>query len=233
MTKAKKKRAVRTAKKQTPSMAVVLSVLGVAVLVVIGLVYLTGQAGSKPAQIPTTSERGYEIGITPEGFPYKGRADAPVGFEIYSDYRCGYCAQFALETEPLIEQAYVASGQVKLVAHYFGFNAETQTLATAALCAAEQGKFWEFNQAMFINQSSLTVSLTSALAQQLGLDTNVFNSCAQSSTNKAKVERYTNQAMAAGVSSTPTFYINGKQIVGAQPFEQFQAEIERALAVVQ
>jgi len=233
VSKARRKKTVKVSKKPTSSTGLMLAVIGVSIIVVVGLVYVTGRAGSKPIQVPTTSEQGYEIGITPEGFPYKGAADAPVVFEAYSDYKCGHCQDFAMETEPLIDQAYVATGKVKFVSHYFGFSAETQALATAAMCAAEQGKFWEFDQTLFANQVSTSASTVSVLAHDLGLDVNAFNQCVQSAANKAKIQKYTSQAQAAGITGTPTFFVNGKEIVGAQPFERFQEEIEQALTGAQ
>lgn len=214
--------------KKTTSSRLVLAVIGVALLAVTVLIVLSSGAFRPTVQATPLNTR-----LTAEGLPYKGAADAPVTIVAYSDYRCGHCRDFALETEPLIDQAYVSSGKVKFVSHYFGFSSDTQLMATAALCAAEQGKFWEFDHALFANQPSLSPNNMSVFARQIGLNMDAFNPCFQSDANRAKIKAFTRQAQAAGVQGTPTFFINGKKIVGAQPFETFSLEIEHALSGAQ
>ncbi len=208
-----------------PSTPVVLAVIGFAILVVVGLVLLTGEANK-----PAVSGEGAATKLTPDGFPYEGDENAPVTIDIYSDYGCSHCKDFALETEPLIEQNYVATGKVKLVWHYFGFSAETQVVAAAAVCAAEQNNYAQFNRTLFANQATLTTGNLASWASQVGLDMTAFNKCLQSSDSKIKVQKSTNLAYAAGVNATPTFFINGEKIEGALPFEDFSAKIEQALA---
>lgn len=201
-------------------------VITLAFVAVIALILLTG--GTKPGGAATPPP--FETGITPEGFPYKGAADAPVTIDIYSDYTCSHCRDFALEIEPLIDQNYVAAGKVKLVSHYFGFTLDTQTMATAALCAAEQGKFWQFDHILFANQLALNTGNMSAFARQAGLEIDTFSQCFQSAANKTRVQSSTNLARSIGVEGTPTFFVNGNKVVGAVPYEEFSQAIERALA---
>jgi protein-disulfide isomerase len=209
---------------------VVVAVVGVAVLVVGGLIYLS--SGMQGSNVTPPKLDGIETGLTAEGLPYKGAANAPVTIDIYSDYKCSHCKDFALETEPQIDKMYVATGKVKFVSHYFGFSSETQAIATGAMCAAEQGKFWDLDYVLFVNQLSTNANNVSVFARQVGVNIDVFNKCAQSAANRAKIQGYTSQANAAGVQATPTFFINGKKIEGTLPLAEFQQEIEQALAEV-
>ncbi len=217
-------------RRQTPSTGLVLAVIGLAVVLVVALIALTG--GAKKAQVPTASGQVFETSLTAEGFPYKGAADAPVTIVVYSDYQCPHCRDFALETEPLLDQAYVATGKVKRVAPYFALWPESQPFVAAAICAAEQGKFWEFDHLLFVNQETLQTARLPTWAQQVGLDVNAFNRCRQSNATLQKVQSFTQQANAAGIHSTPIFFINGNRFeLKAQPsfFEQLREEIERLL----
>jgi protein-disulfide isomerase len=210
---------------------VMIGVVCAAVVVFLGLIVLTGRAqGAAQANASGASVQNLPSGITSDGFPYIGAANAPVTIIAYEDYGCPHCRDFTLQTEPQIEQNYVATGKVKIVAHYFGFNTATQTVAVGAMCAAQQGKYWQFNNLLFANQSVLTLSVLSAFAQQAGLNVSDFNQCVQSPANLAKVQESTNQAYAAGLQGTPTFFINGQKVEGALPYDQFSTIINQALA---
>lgn len=220
----KVRRKVRSSNAKTPLTWIVLGGGALVLVAVVAAIVWNGQKSSGAAA-PTA--------VVPEGLPYKGAADAPVTLVVYSDYQCSHCRDFALETAPLIEQAYVATGKVKLVSHYYALWDESLPFVAAAMCAAEQGKYWDFDHTLFANQASLEVNTLPVLARQAGLDMEAFNKCQQSGAYLARAKSYRDQGRAAGVNSTPTFFINGTRFLlraSPEPFEQFRQEIERVLA---
>lgn len=168
--------------------------------------------------------------------PAKGNANAPVTIVEFSDFECPFCARFYSETLPQIQKEYVDTGKVKIVyMHYpLSFHAKARPLANAAECANDQGKFWEMHDKIFSENTAGT--LTSATdetykqwAQSLGLNTTEFNTCYDSKTFDAEIDKEFALGGEVGVSATPTFYINGRQLVGAMPFESFKAIIDEEL----
>lgn len=221
----------KSARSKAISTGLVMGFMCLAVVVFLALIALSGRVqGAAQANTTASPEQNLPSGITPDGFPYMGAANAPVTIIAYEDYGCSHCRDFTLQTEPLIDQNYVATGKVKIVEHYFGFNADTQTMAVGAMCAAQQGKYWEFNDLLFANQAAVTVNVLSVHAQRAGLNLTDFNQCIHSPLNLAKIQESTNQAYAAGVQSTPTFFVNGQKVEGALPYGQFQKIIDQALA---
>ncbi|MBD3263142.1 thioredoxin domain-containing protein, partial [Candidatus Woesearchaeota archaeon] len=109
------------------------------------------------------------------------------------------------------------------------FHENAQIAAEASECAREQGKFWEYHDKIFENQISISQNYLQKWAGELGLDTEQFNDCLTSGKYSDKVNKDKNDGIAAGVSGTPTFFVNGKKIVGAQPFSVFQQAIESGL----
>jgi protein-disulfide isomerase len=169
-----------------------------------------------------------------------GDPNAPVVIEEYSDFGCGHCGTFAQEAGEDIAATYVASGQV-----YFVYNSagnilghpNTPIAAEAAYCAGDQNNFWEFHDIIFANQTALFANMNtkiektlSAFAGTLGLNVEEFDACMDSGKFTDEVLQDGVEAKQAGMNSTPSFMINGKLVVGNLPFEQFQTEIEAALA---
>src|SRR5574337_1918930 len=119
---------------------------GGAVLVAAVLIALSWSSINRPAPVDHQAELAGDL-------PALGDANAPVVIDEYSDFQCPYCGQFALTKFPQIEQAFVSNGQVKFVFHPFAFiGAESQWAAEASYCAREQGRFWEYHDALFQNQ---------------------------------------------------------------------------------
>jgi protein-disulfide isomerase len=104
-----------------------------------------------------------------------------------------------------------------------------QKAAEASLCAAEQGRFWEMHDLLFGDQKNLTVDALKARAAKLNLDTAAFNSCLDSGKQAAAIERDIADGAKAGVSGTPTMFINGRMMVGNQPFGEIQAVVQDEL----
>jgi protein-disulfide isomerase len=109
-------------------------------------------------------------------------------------------------------------------------HAEAQKASEAAHCAGEQGKYWEMHDAMFANQRALQVPALKQAARALGIDGAKFDQCLDSGTHAANVRADYELGEKMGVNSTPTIYINGRPLVGAQPFEQFRLIIDEELA---
>jgi protein-disulfide isomerase len=164
-----------------------------------------------------------------------GDPQAPVVIEEFSDFLCSYCGYFHLNTLEHIVEQYVTTGQVYFVFNLFPLNQQSQQLAQAGLCAAEQGSFWQYADILYANQAALSSErnierLLEALAENVSLDVDQFQTCVQE-------ERYLDQIQQAyltginnGITGTPSFLINGKLVKGARPLSDFQAEIEAALS---
>ena len=165
-----------------------------------------------------------------------GDPNAPVTIEEYSDFQCVYCARFSSDTEPRIIADYVSTGKVHFVYKNYAFLGQPSVdAAEASLCAADQGKFWEYHDILFANQAEGDARAFSderlrAFAEAIGLDGTAFAECLADNRKMDQVRQEYAEGAALGVSSTPTFFVNGKEVKGAQPFEAFQAAIEAALA---
>ena len=109
-------------------------------------------------------------------------------------------------------------------------HAEAQKASEAAHCAGEQGKYWEMHDAMFANQRALQVPALKQAARALGIDGEKFDQCLDSGKHTANVRADYELGEKMGVNSTPTIYINGRPLVGAQPFEQFKLIIDEELS---
>lgn len=153
--------------------------------------------------------------------------NASVTIEEFSDFQCPFCSN-AAET---VNQIMITYGnEVNFVFRHFPAHQDSLNAAEAAECAKDQGKFWQFHDVMFQNQYSLDVSSLKRYADELGLDTAKFNSCLDSDEKLATIRNDMNEAQARNVQGTPTFFINGNPVVGAQPFSVFQAAIEDELS---
>jgi protein-disulfide isomerase len=172
-------------------------------------------------------------------FNAMGDPNAPVKIIEYSDFQCPYCKKFTDDTEPQIVTAYVKTGKVYFEYHSVGpssIGAESARAAEAAYCAGDQGKFWGMHDAIFANQGAensgvMDDSHLLAIAKTVpSLDSAQFESCFSAGKYKDKIVQDGADAKAAGVNSFPSFMINGKLVVGALSFSEFQKEIDTALA---
>jgi protein-disulfide isomerase len=168
-----------------------------------------------------------------------GPADAPVMIIEFTDLQCPYCARFARDTWPLLRERYVDTGKIRfatrdlpLPIHEFALPA-----AVAARCAGQQGKFWEYREALFRDQSLLSQGRYAELAGEFGLDRTRFESCRADPAVLAAVRADAALAASSGISSTPSFVIGrvvngefaGEVMSGAKPFEVFQQRLDSLL----
>lgn len=172
-----------------------------------------------------------------EGFPFLGNENAPVVFVEYGDYQCGFCGRFYQTVLPRFKQEFIEQGLVKFVyKDFILFGEESQKFAEATHCANDQGRFWDFHNYIFDSQGTekqlaATVDNLSGVAQELGLEPEAFRSCLESGKYKQLVEDSTSEGRRLGITGTPSSIINNKfLIVGALPFEQFQAVINKELS---
>lgn len=161
--------------------------------------------------------------------PSKGPETAPVTIVAFSDFECPFCARANASLDQVM-QAY--GDNVRLVFRQFplSFHANAQKAAEASLCADDQGKFWEMHDKLFAEQDELEVPELKAHAASIGLNQEAFDSCLDSGEKASVVAADLEAGQNAGVTGTPAFFINGRLLAGAQPFEQFQQIIDAELA---
>jgi protein-disulfide isomerase len=161
--------------------------------------------------------------------PSQGKADAPVTVVEYSDFQCPFC----LRVMPTLKELRTKYGdRMRLVWKDFPLtqiHPQAFIAAQAGNCAREQGKFWEYHDKLFGNQSSLTADSLKKYAADTGLDTGKFNQCLDSSKYEARIQDALAAGKGLGISSTPTVYVNGRMINGAQPIEVFESVIDEEL----
>lgn len=165
----------------------------------------------------------------------EGAANAPVTVVEVSDYGCGHCRNFNVDTAVTLHQQYVETGQVKWVVLPFALSSQpggTMPSAIAALCAAEQGNFPAFHRAAFDLQSSPLYNTTEGLqvaAAAAGLDTAVFATCLADNDYEQVVRRNMQAAASAGINSTPSFALGKEIIRGNLPLAVFQQRLDSLL----
>ena len=140
-----------------------------------------------------------------------------------------------LEKFPLLEAEYISSGKVKFIVHSFNLGRPEMALAAeAAWCAADQGKFFEYEHALFENQGTAWDQGNLAdLAAGAELDRTALSQCLANGTHRADVENARRAAVNRGVNSTPTFFVNNQRIDGNVAYEEFKRVIDQELAKVQ
>ncbi len=192
-----------------------------------------GQPGSSVAMGPL----GDQSRRDPDDPFALGSVDAPVVMVTFSDYRCPFCARHSRVVEPELIDRYVESGQVRIEWRDFPVFGEASLVgARAGRAAAEQGRFWEFNHAVYEAapenaHHDLTEQKLIEFAEQVGIsDLDKFAADLGSGAFDADIQADYMQAVAVGMNGTPSFVINGHPIVGAQPAMAFTTIIERELA---
>ncbi|MBI5393252.1 DsbA family protein [Candidatus Woesearchaeota archaeon] len=164
--------------------------------------------------------------------PVKGDKNAKLTIIEFSDFQCPFCGKFFNEAYKKIDAEYIKTGKVKLVFRDFplSFHENAHVAAQAAECADDQGKFWEMHDKIFENQHAITVSDLKKYAGDLKLDQQKFDSCVDTGKYKAEVDKDIDDGSKAGVSGTPSFFINGQSLSGALPFDEFKKIIDAELA---
>jgi protein-disulfide isomerase len=189
------------------------------------------QAGGPVVEAPVTQQAQFtRYKVESEGFPSIGPADAPITIIEFSDYQCPFCRRWHQEVYQPLLNAY--PGKIKLVYRNLpltSLHPDAQSAAEAAMCAGEQNSYWPFHEKLF-SSDALNKNVYMQYAQEIGLDTTSFEACITNHKYAAAIKSDSDFALNLGVSSTPTFFINGLAIVGAQPLNIFQQIIDKELA---
>ena len=166
-----------------------------------------------------------------EGAPIRGAEGAPVTIVEFSDFHCPFCRSVQPTLTELLKRY---EGKVRLVYKHLPLDSlhpQARRVSQASWCAGKQGKFWEFHDAVYASGSSdASDPAMSAIASQVGLDGATFASCLAGSEGAAVVDRDVKQGEALGLTGTPGFFINGRELTGAQPLDAFVRVIEEELA---
>ncbi len=160
--------------------------------------------------------------------PIKGSAKAPVTILAFSDFQCPFCSR-VVPTLKQIEDTYKDKVRVAFKHQPLPFHDKAQGAAEASMAAHEQGKFWPMHDKLFANQQALDRPSLEKYAEELGLNMAKFKAALDSGKFKKVVEDDSKYGTSLGANGTPTFFINGKILVGAQPFDAFKTEIDAAL----
>jgi protein-disulfide isomerase len=226
----------------------------VIVLVVVGALLVTFALILPSINIATTSAAATKaaanatpvpvVTITPRVFYAKvdgvhlGDPNAPVKVDIYEDFRCSACLYFTQTIEPQIIQNYVDAGKVYYTYHSYividgndGTDASYRS-ALAALCANDQGRFWDFHDTLFANQITEDASLFTdprldIMAENLKLDMTAFKQCTQAKTFTGAIQADIAKGQSLNISGTPSVFVNGNLVSN---FSQTTASIDSALA---
>jgi protein-disulfide isomerase len=166
--------------------------------------------------------------VSTDGDPSIGPDDAPVTIVEFSDFNCPYCRKFHEDTFQSLMQTY--GDRIRFVYRDFPITtAESFVAAQAANCAGRQGAYWAFHDKLFSGGLGLGRSAYESYAQQLGLNDQALGACIDSGDEADEVTADARAASELGVTGTPTFFINGIPLVGAQPLTEFSRVIEAEL----
>jgi protein-disulfide isomerase len=219
---------------------VILGVVIVALLVTFGLIV----PGLTPKDIGTIVE------ITPDAYVAQvdstsmGDPQAPVRMDVWEDFQCSGCMSYSKNIEPQVIQTFVETGQVYYTFHFYPFidggQGESHQAANAAMCAEEQGRFWDYHKMLFANWTGENVGdftgpRLDAFAQALGLDMAAFNKCYAANAYAARIQQDYQEGGTMGVPPTPGIFIDGKVVVSSAgqyyipSFDDISAVIQAAL----
>jgi len=170
------------------------------------------------------------IKVATTNAPAKGPATAPIEIVEFSDFQCPYC----LRAHATVDQVLAAYGdRIRFVYRHFPLpsHPNARPAAEASACAAEQDKFWPYHDRLFAQPSKLSEPDLKQHAVELGLDAGKFNACFDAHKYREQVDADMKEADEAGVNATPTFFINGRVVSGALPFESFKRIIDDELSL--
>jgi protein-disulfide isomerase len=188
------------------------------------------QPPAGPIAAPTEEPQFIRYEIPTEGFPSYGPADAPITIVEFSDFECPFCRRFHEQTYQALLDAY--PGQIRFVYRNLpltSIHPNAMSAAVASLCANDQNAYWEYHDKLF-SSDALGRSVYLRYADELGLDVDEFTACLDSGKHEDFIGQDVNFALSIGVRSTPTFFVNGLELIGAQPLPSFMQLIDSELA---
>jgi len=173
----------------------------------------------------------YRAEVVFAGAPMRGAEKALVTIVKFEDFQCPYCKTVQPTFLDVLKRY---DGKIRLVHKDLPLDAihpQARSAAEAARCAADQGKFWEYHDKLYAQSPKLAVEELKSAAKEIGLNVASFYQCLVSGKFKAAVQRDFNEAAGLGLTGTPAFFINGRELIGAQPIEAFTAIIDEELAL--
>ena len=195
---------------------------------------LNGAAVPRPGPGAPAEPKG-PITVNTEGSPSQGNAEARVTMIEFSDYECPFCGRFYTDAYAQLKKEYIDTGKIKFVFKDFplSFHPQAQKAAESARCVRDQKGdegYFKMHDLLFANQQSLNVENEKKWALTLGVNGAAFDTCLDSGKHAKIVQDDLAYGQTLGVSGTPTLFINGKEIVGAQPYSVVKQMIEAELA---
>jgi protein-disulfide isomerase len=187
---------------------------------------LWGRTASSAATSTPSARR---INVSAGNAPSLGPANAPVTIIEFGDYQCPYCKLWHEQVYDRLMANY--PDQVRFIYRDFPLPMHPDALpaAEAAACALQQNAFWKFHDALFSQAGGLGRPAYDQYARDLGLDLSAFDSCLDSHRTQSAINASAQYATGLGVDSTPTFFIDGIPVIGAQPYEVFQQIVDQEL----
>ncbi|HEX9331975.1 MAG TPA: thioredoxin domain-containing protein [Anaerolineales bacterium] len=199
-------------------------------LIVIGLIVLGAALVVFAVIWPQIKSPGEIITVTPVALPNPnglslGDANAPATIEVFEDFQCPACQSFTESIEPLVIENLVTPGKARYVFHNYPFidgsgakgGGESDQASNAAMCANEQGKFWEMHSTLYANwngenKGNLSDQRLQLMAKSIGLDMDAFDKCFSANKYEADIQADFDKGLQMGVNGTPTVFVNGKQV---------------------
>ncbi|MFN4292548.1 MAG: DsbA family protein [Thermoflexales bacterium] len=240
MSKRKELEARRREQQRKQTIQVVVIIAAIAVIVIGGAIVLSALSGQQQqaSALPPVkaASKATPANAEPNGRAW-GPADAPIKVEEYLDYQCPACGQYGRNFEPAVIEAFAKTGKVRYEVNFLPFledrvgGRESRDAVQAALCAADQDKFWQMHATLFVNQlitgqenvgNYSKPRLKEMAATIEGMDTAAFNACLDSNKHEGAVLQIRRDAEARGVQQTPTFFVNGQPFPGVRSVQDFR-----------
>jgi protein-disulfide isomerase len=247
MSKRQEIRSRRRRERTRNRILVILLVAAGALLIIFALIL----PGIRQATGTSTTAEKPIVTITPRAInaPMSGTSmgdpNAPVKMDVWEDFQCSGCMYYSMNLEPQIIQNYVETGKIYYTFHFMAFidggAGESHQAANAAMCANEQGRFWDYHDMLFANWTGENVGDYSdirlvAYAEQIGLDMTAFKKCFEANTYANQISQDAQVGSDMGVPPTPGIFVNGQMVVSSKgqnlipSFDDISSAIEAALA---
>lgn len=190
--------------------------------------WMGDKTAKSPVSIFMKRPRRPRFNVASEGSPFVGGKDAKVTIVEFSDFQCPFCKKGA-DIMTALKKKYGSKIKIAFKNFPLPFHNHAKKAAVAGLCANEQGKFWALHDQMFAHQSELDASGIEKLGKKAGLNVDKLKTCISSNKHQKQVEKDIEDGKGVGVKSTPTFFVNGQLVSGAQPVEVFSELIDQEL----
>jgi protein-disulfide isomerase len=239
----------RAKKEQQQRLFVIIGIGAIALIALIVIVVASlNRSNNIVNSTPQAGISDVIVKITPKSHPKvdgtaMGDANAPVKVDVFEDFQCPACRHYSEDVELKVVEAYVANGKIRYTFHQYPFIddqapvKESDQAANASLCAAEQGRFWDYHDMLFINwqgenEGAFTDKRLVAFAETLGLDMSKFNTCYSAKTYQKQIVADLAMGDQLGMNGTPSVFVNNKIVSPGQvpTFEDMKQAIEAALA---